>query len=359
MAFSRVFLYNHHETADFTCPSDSLEDRTAMVSLYPLRFEPIYRHYLWGGRRLELLFDRQLASQELYAESWEIVDHGGDQSVVQCGPLAGRTLHDLVEEYGATLLGQPKPTSAMEQVAGRFPLLIKLLDADQNLSMQVHPDDAMAARLDPPDLGKTEAWYVLATEPGGRIYAGLKPGVDRKALAQAIQQGTCDECVHWFEPTPGDCLLIPAGTVHALGAGVMVAEIQQASDTTFRLFDWNRLGPDGKPRDLHVEQGLEAIDFDAGPADPICISAAEKNMAAHLIECEYFSVSRWELDESVALGGDGHCHVIIVLEGSARFDGDPAEDAVSRGRTILLPAALPRVSIVPLGRTTLLDVRLP
>ncbi len=146
------------------------------------------------------------------------------------------------------LLGRHHPQS-------RFPLLVKFLDAALPLSVQVHPNDEQAARLNPPDLGKTEAWYILSADPGSTIYAGLRPGVDRQQLADAIGQGTCEKLLHHFQPKAGDCLFIPAGTVHALGAGLLVAEVQQSSDTTFRLYDWNRVGPDGKPRPLHVEQG--------------------------------------------------------------------------------------------------------
>ncbi|HLA86116.1 MAG TPA: type I phosphomannose isomerase catalytic subunit, partial [Thermoguttaceae bacterium] len=293
-----------------------------MISLYPLRFEPLYKHYLWGGRRFETLLGRRLTPGEVYAESWEIVDHGEDQSVVHFGPLAGRTLRELMNEHRDALLGPAVRREAPGVLAGRFPLLLKLLDAAQNLSIQVHPDDAMAARLDPPELGKTEAWYVLAAEPGSRIWAGLKPGVDRPTLARAVRDGTCDDCVDWFEPRPGDALLIRAGTVHSLGAGVMVAEIQQASDATFRLFDWNRLGPDGRPRPLHVEQALEAIDFDAGPVRPVPPIAGDVDRAVPILDCEYFALARWELTEQVSPAGDGRCHLLCVLEGSVTVEGD-------------------------------------
>src|SRR5262249_22949406 len=142
------------------------------------------------------------------------------------------------------------------------------LDAAHMLSVQVHPNDEQAALQTPPDLGKTEAWIILAAEPGSKVYVGLRPGVDPQQLAEAIAAGTCEELLYGFEPCAGDCLFIPAGTVHALGAGLLVAEIQQSSDTTFRLFDWNRVGPDGKPRTLHVEQALAVVDFDRGPIAP-------------------------------------------------------------------------------------------
>ncbi len=173
----------------------------------------------------------------------------------------GMALGTLVRELGADLLGRHHPQD-------HFPLLFKFLDVRENLSVQVHPNDEQAARLDPPDRGKSEAWFVLSAEPGSRVYAGLRDGVDRTALEPAVAHGQAESCLHSFEPAPGDCVLVPAGTVHALGAGLLVAEIQQSSDTTFRLFDWNRVGPDGLPRPLHVEQAVAVGGFSrrTGPA---------------------------------------------------------------------------------------------
>ncbi|MCA9268615.1 MAG: class I mannose-6-phosphate isomerase, partial [Planctomycetales bacterium] len=217
-----------------------------MHELYPLRMQPLFRRYLWGGRRLQTVLDKPLGSGDDYAESWEIVDHGADQSVVAAGPLAGKPLADIVAQHTRELFGRHAPLA-------QFPLLFKLLDCNRNLSVQVHPNDQQAAALDPPDLGKTEAWVILDAAPGSVIYAGLERDCDAAALEQAISAGRVDACLGRFEPQRGDCVFIPAGTVHALGAGLLVAEIQQASDTTFRLFDWNRVGADGRPRPLHLE----------------------------------------------------------------------------------------------------------
>jgi len=323
-----------------------------MTTLYPLRFQSILRRYIWGGRRLETALGKPLGPGDDYAESWEICDHGSDQSVVESGPLAGTTLGELVRKQGAELLGRHHPQD-------RFPLLLKFLDANRTLSVQVHPDDARAARMDPPDLGKTEAWVVLGAKPGGTIYAGLQPGVDRSALAEAIRRGTCEDCLHRFHPKPGDCVCLPAGTVHALGEGLLVAEIQQASDTTFRLFDWNRLGPDGKPRALHVEQGLEAIDYDRGPVSPQQPRETTRSGVSRLIECDKFILDRWQLDDAEPMGGDGRFHILAVLEGDLQIEGDPAADGICRGGTALLPGSLGPVSLMPQGRVLLLDAYLP
>jgi mannose-6-phosphate isomerase len=322
------------------------------TSLYPLRFQPILRQYLWGGRRLGTSLGKRLAPDGIYAESWEVCDHGTDQSVVEFGPLAGTTLRHLVDQCGGELLGRNYPQS-------RFPLLLKFLDAAQMLSVQVHPDDALAAKLNPPDLGKTEAWVVLEAEPEGLIYAGLAPGVDRAALVAAIGQGRCQDCLHAFHPSPGDCILLHAGTPHTFGGGVLVAEIQQSSDATFRLFDWNRLGPDGKPRPLHVERALEAIDFGRGPVEPQRPRPTDRPQVSRLVECRQFVLDRWEFDGPMAVGGDRRCHIIAVLEGAVRIDGDPAGAALPRGGTALVPAGLGPVQLSPQQRTVLLDAYLP
>jgi mannose-6-phosphate isomerase len=323
-----------------------------MASLYPLRFDPILRQYIWGGRRLESSLSKHLGLGNDWAESWEICDHEQDQSIVQFGPLSGTTLAQLVGQYGIALLGRHAPQP-------RFPLLLKFLDAAQTLSVQVHPNDAQAAKLIPPDLGKTEAWVVLEAEPDSLIYAGLKRGVDRNALARAIHEGSCQDCLHAFHPSPGDCIFIPAGTVHAIGAGLLVAEIQQSSDATFRLFDWNRLGPDGRPRPLHIEQGLDAVDFHRGPVKPQQPDPTDRTQVCRLVECEWFVLDRWKFAAPLSAGGDNRCHILAVLEGMVQIEGDPSNIALSRGGTALLPASLGPVRLTPVGDAMLLDAYLP
>jgi mannose-6-phosphate isomerase len=323
-----------------------------MPTLYPLRFEPILRHYLWGGRRLVDRFGKPDAGQSVVAESWEICDHGGDQSVVAFGPLAGRKLGELARDFTAEMYGSAEPPP-------RFPLLFKLLDAQTALSVQVHPNDAQAARLDPPDLGKTEAWVVLAAEPGSVIYAGLKRGFDRAALAREVARGTTELCLHRFEPRVGDCIFIPAGTVHALGAGLVVAEIQQASDTTYRLFDWNRVGPDGQPRALHVEQALAVVDDTRGPVEPQRPQRAGATGIERLVTCDKFVLDRWTLSEPQRLATAGRPQIIAVLSGRVQVEGDPAAQPLGPGATMLMPAACDNRVLVPAASTVLLCASLP
>lgn len=319
---------------------------------YPLRFKPVFRRYLWGGRRLETALGKPLPPGDDYAESWELADHGADQSVVEAGPLSGVELHRLVCRQGTDLLGQHAPQP-------QFPLLFKFLDAQKNLSVQVHPNDRQAARLSPPDHGKTEAWVVLHAEPGSRIYAGLKPDVDRQTLRQAIANGTADQCLHCVEPSAGDALLIRAGTVHAIGAGLVIAEIQQSSDTTYRLYDWNRVGPDGQPRQLHVEEALAVIDFETGP---VSLRDAEPTDAEHierLVSCDKFVVDRWQFESPRSVGGDQRCHLLVPLQGSVALERDPDQTALPPGQTSLLPAAAGALQLQPRGPVTLLDIYLP
>ena len=319
---------------------------------YPLRFEPLYRRYLWGGRRLQSVLGKQIGEGEDYAESWEIVDHGADQSIVATGSLAGKPLHELVTQHGKELFGRDHPQP-------QFPLLFKFLDAHRNLSVQVHPNDEQAQLLDPPDLGKTEAWVVLHAEPGSLVYAGLKRGFDRQAFAREVSRGTTELCLHRFEPRVGDCIFIPAGTVHALGAGLIIAEIQQASDTTFRVFDWNRVGPDGQPRPLHVEQALEVIDYDAGPVAASKPLPTDRSHVSRLVACDKFILDRWQFDTPQPIGGDDRFHILAVLAGMARISGDPADEPLMKGHVTLLPAAAGKRELVAEPETVMLDMYLP
>jgi mannose-6-phosphate isomerase len=300
--------------------------------LPPLLFTPIYRRYLWGGRRFASLLGRDLPAGEDFAESWELVDRRDDQSVVATGALAGRTLGDLVTHHGRALLGRHGGLTS-------FPLLFKFLDACRDLSVQVHPDDDRAARLDPPDKGKTEAWYVIDAAPGSRLWAGLKAGVDRDALAAALREGRCEEVLHVVEPKAGDCIFIPAGTVHAIGAGLVVAEIQQSSDVTYRLHDWNRTGPDGKPRPLHLEAGLEAVSR-FGPVDPSPHTSTSSPGVRRLATCDFFSFDEVTPGVDWSVGGDDACHLLAIVGGRVALDEAWGLPELGQGRTVLLPAEI-------------------
>lgn len=319
-------------------------------SPYPLRFRPLIKQTIWGGSKLGQLLGKRIGGEGNYAESWELVDHGQDQSIVENGPLKGKTLSQLIHDDASWMLG----AAASDD---QFPLLLKYLDCNRVLSVQVHPDDQYGAQMEVPDRGKTEAWYVVDAEPDSLIYAGLKPGVDRQALADAMAAGQTDSVLHSFHPSAGDCVFIPAGTVHALGAGLVIAEIQQSSDTTFRLFDWNRVGADGQPRPLHIEQSLDVSDYESGPVQAI---QSDKTMAGlqTLVRCDKFVLCSLETG-SDSIGGDGRFHIVTVPRGTATIQSDGDEIELRRGHSILLPAAMPKCSIAVRPDSTALTARIP
>ena len=339
-------MLKQHSQPQSLAPSPFMHDRPL------LRFSPILREYLWGGRRLGTDLGKPIGSGPHYAESWEVVDHGADQSTVSNGPLAGKTLHELVKQEGPALFGRHYPRD-------QFPLLLKFLDCNQTLSVQVHPNDEQAATLNPPDLGKTEAWVVLAAEPGSKIYAGLKPGVDRQILEYELARGNCEASLHQFEARVGDCVLIEAGTVHALGAGLLIAEIQQASDTTYRLFDWNRVDRDGKPRELHIQQALDVTNYARGPVNPVTPFATSDREIERLVECDKFILDRLRLSAPRALPDDNRFHILAVIEGAVSIGAGNENYKLRRGDTVLVPATTREVKIAPTDLAVLLDMFLP
>ena len=306
------------------------------MQAYPLLTKPVFQDYIWGGRRLGTELGKAIPDEGQWAESWEVVDHAQQQSVVTNGELEGEELGHIARSHSKWLLGDGE----LRQV----PLLLKYLDCNRVLSVQVHPGDAYAKAMSTPDLGKTEAWYILAAEPGAKLYAGLKAGVGPADLRAALAAGSVDDCLHVIEPSAGDCVFIPAGTVHALGAGLLVAEIQQASNTTFRLFDWNRLGNDGKPRPLHIEQSLEVIDFDAGPRqlqEPVKVSECREN----LVSCEKFVLDRLrDLSEPIPLENAGRMQLITSPRDSIILRWDGGELQLAKGQSVVLPAAMSAVT---------------
>ncbi len=319
--------------------------------MYPLRFQPNFRRYLWGGRRLGTTLHKDIGPESDYAESWEIVDRKSANSVVLAGPFRGQTLGHLIDRYGPELLGRQIyrnvcHRSLPEPLRGRFPLLFKYLDAHQNLSVQVHPDDEIGARLNPPDLGKTEAWYVMDAEPGSVVFAGLQAGVDRNRLSRAVADGMVDRVLHQISPRPGDCIFIPAGTVHAIGHGILIAEIQQSSDTTYRLFDWNRVDDAGNPRQLHVDQAIAVTDYERGPVAVQPPRPTGQTGVDELVACEKFVVNRWNLPPAGRrLVTDDRFRLLSVISGQMSVTGDPCGQPLMRGQTVLIPAAVGSVEL--------------
>ncbi len=323
-------------------------------SLYPLRFEPILRRLIWGGRRLGTVLHKPIGEGADYAESWELADYHDQVSVVSNGPLAGTTLRELLHTRPMELLGPA--LGARDQ----FPLLVKFIDAREDLSVQVHPDDEKGRRL-AGDNGKTEAWLVLAAEPGSVIYAGLRRGVGPEEFRRAIETGAVEPLLHRFPARPGDAVLIEAGTVHAIGAGVMLAEVQQMSDATFRVFDWNRVGTDGKPRELHIEQAMESIDFGRGPVDPMKTRVEDLGGAGtreRLPSSEYFILERWRLHEPIRIEQDRFT-ILVGLDGDLKLETAGPPVPLRAGQTVLVPAAVEECRLVPRGEAVVLTCVVP
>jgi mannose-6-phosphate isomerase len=303
----------------------------------PIRFEPIFRSYIWGGDRLASQLGKKPPGSGIWAESWEIVDHREGESIVAEGPFADWTLRQLIESFPNEVIGRDAPKE-------RFPLLLKYLDCQRVLSVQVHPDDSYGAQMAQPDRGKTEAWYVIEAEPDAKLYAGLKPGIDKQALAKAVANGDTEDCLHVLYPKPGDCVFIPAGTIHALGAGLLVAEIQQASDCTFRLYDWNRVDKDGQLRDLHIEQAMDVIDFDRGPVDFVARAGASNECPRTLVQCDKFHLDEFHRPGTFELTKQ-QMAIVTVPRGTALVITSEDEYTLATGQTIFIPHACDRTQL--------------
>jgi len=267
----------------------------------PLTFSPLYMTRVWGGRSLETLYSRPLPDEQPYGESWEITDRPEEQSVVNEGPLKGKTLHELWTQQREELFGK-------DLSGDRFPLLIKILDARDDLSIQVHPPTHLAESLGGEP--KTEMWYIADCEPEAKLYIGFKNGVSRGDFEQALTDGSVAEKVHAVKPKPGESIFIPSGRLHAIGAGFLIYEIQQNSDTTYRVFDWNRVGLDGQPRDLHVDESMKSIDFD--DFEPGMDEPVDDNIAS----CEFFNVDELDLSQGSSVKNhDERFSIITVVSG--------------------------------------------
>ena len=309
----------------------------------PVTFNPLYMERVWGGRELERVYHRSLPDPSLpFGESWEIVDREHEQSVVDEGPLAGTTLHELWCTRREEIFGHGYENHP------RFPLLIKVLDARDDLSIQVHPPAHLAAELGGEP--KTEMWFIADCDPGAKLYVGLKHGVTKANFEQAIGNGTVENCVHAITPQPGDSIFIPSGRLHSIGAGFLIHEIQQNSDTTYRVFDWNRLDLDGKPRQLHVAQSLTSIDFN--DFEPTMDSPDGDTLAI----CPYFKTNRKSLISGETIGNpeSGKFSILSVAAGTLE---SAAGRRFAKGQFLLLPGGA-----APLKATydsTVLQVTLP
>lgn len=324
--------------------------------LYPLRFEPIYECRLWGGRRLAHVLSAPLSGDGPVGEAWVLSDRDEHPSRVADGPLKGRTIGQLLEQ---------SPEQMMGRLAGRFrrfPLLLKFLDAREMLSVQVHPSDRQKDYLPAGETGKTEAWVVLEAGTESRIYAGLKPGTSAEGLRRALTAGKVADHLAFFTTKPGDGVFLPAGTVHALGGDLVVFEIQQNSDATFRLYDWDRGDArTGQPRALQVDQALACIDF-AGSAAGLVAPMVELTTPARrerLFDCEHFRLWRLGGQSPFTVGAGGVPRVLVCIGGDGQLEHDGAKYAVGKGDVLLLPAVVGACLCRPRGAVSLLEISLP
>jgi len=294
-----------------------------------LQFEPIYQERVWGGRGLESYLGRNLPGSTPIGESWELVDRPEAQSIVKAGPWKGKKLRQLLESDSREIMGPGWPS-------GRpFPILVKWLDCRDRLSVQVHPPAAIASKLGGEP--KTENWYFAKADAGAAVYAGLKPGVTKDSFEQAIGAGTVDQCLDRLAVKDGDSLLIHSGTMHAIDAGNIILEIQQNSDTTYRVYDWGRVGLDGKPRTLHVRESLESLAANSSPAPRLVRSEKAENV---LVRCREFMIRRVRLKAGarVVFRGGEQARIISVVVGALECDQTPGQD-VELGSNLLLPFA--------------------
>jgi mannose-6-phosphate isomerase len=325
--------------------------------LYPLVLEPIFKHRIWGGRKLETMLGKRLPPDQPIGESWEISCRGEDNSVIRNGPLAGKTLRDLMQTHPEELLGE-----RAEKGLRPFPLLNKFIDANELLSVQVHPDEKSAPRF-PGAEAKTEAWHILHAEPGATLVKGLKRGVTRRKLKEAICSNTVPSLLNTFRVSAGDTVFVPAGCVHAMGAGLVVCEMQENSDTTFRVYDWGRTGPDGRPRRLHIEQALEVINFsDTSPEKVPPVEIVEgRNRRKILVACRFFAAELLEQAEPIEeTPRTDRLDTYMVLEGAAAIRTTAHADVVvSAGDSFLVPASVGEYAVIPFGRLSMLKIFVP
>lgn len=313
-----------------------------MTISYPLLFKPLYRDYLWGGTRIASQFSREDTPSPC-AESWEVSAHPDGMGIVENGELAGQSLEALCTKYGKTLLGT-------HCVDNRFPLLVKIIDAKTRLSLQVHPDEVSAERYG--GEAKTEMWHILDAPKDAFVCAGLKAGVGPRILHDALIDKTVPSLLRTLNVVPGKSVFIPGGLVHAIGEGCLILEVQQNSNTTYRVYDWDRVGADGRPRTLHMRQALEVIDWHAVELDlmtPIPMkAAAAANKRDRLLRCDYFTMEKITLSEPEPVKPDGASfRVIFASEGSVELLWDGGKLALPHGRSCLVPASMPPYTINP------------
>jgi len=319
--------------------------------LYPLKFNPILKDKIWGGTKLKSLFGKPAVSEKL-GESWELSGYEGDESVVTNGFLAENNLPELTEIYMGELVGN----QIYEEYGLTFPLLFKLIDANENLSIQVHPGDEVAAERHN-SYGKTEMWYVVDADPGSELIIGFSDDCSRDEYLDALDEGRVESLLQKVPVSKGDVFFIPAGLIHAIGKGVVVAEIQQSSDITYRIYDYKRTDDQGNERELHTEQALDVIDFSAS-RQPKIVYKPVLNDITPLVTCDYFTTNMIRFNQIVTrnYGTLDTFVVYMCLEGNLVIEYDNQKTLVAKGDTVLIPACVVELHLIPDGEITLLEV---
>ena len=317
------------------------------MKLYPLKFGKVYKDYIWGGRNLSKI-GKELPESGNVAESWELSCHKNGMSTIINGEYSGMTLEDYIKNFGREVIGTTLPQKDVD----KFPLLIKFIDANDRLSVQVHPSDEYAFAHENGELGKNEMWYILDAEPGATLVAGVAEGVTKESFAKAIKENRVEECLNYINVKPGDVINIPDGLVHAIGKGIILAEVQQNSDTTYRVYDYNRVGADGKTRPLHVEKSLETINFSytgksCKSAEGLKISVGQNTEKTVKIANKYFSIELYELKNGKIMEkADGDkFYVYIICGGSGKISYKEGAQDIKMGETLLIPAAMGEYTI--------------
>lgn len=323
--------------------------------LYPLKFKPIFKDKIWGGSRIREKLGLDFAPLPNCGEAWLLSGVHDGESIITEGYLAGNTLNEVLEIYMDELVGQ----KVYDRFGSEFPILVKIIDAHDWLSIQVHPDDALAARRGT-GYGKTEMWYILDAEPGAELISGFNQAMTREEYLSALNQGTLKEKMNYEKVAEGDVFFIPAGRVHALGPGILLAEIQQTSDTTYRIYDWNRVDASGQPRELHTELAVEAIDFSM-PEHFRNGYTLEQNNPVPLVECPFFTTKLLAVDEFIELDySDLDSFVILIcLEGTVILRQEEQDYSLSAGEAMLLPATAEMIELVVEVPSRLLEVTIP
>jgi mannose-6-phosphate isomerase len=323
-----------------------------MSDLYPLKFETVLKEKVWGGNALAERYNKKATDSLKIGESWELSAIEDNQSVVSNGFLAGNNIEELIEVYMGDITGD----SVYEKFGNEFPLLIKFIEAREDLSIQVHPGDKLAKERHKA-YGKTEMWYILESEKGAKIYTGFKEGVTKEKYEEALVNGKMADLLNIEHPEAGDTFFTPAGRVHAIGAGTVLVEIQQTSDITYRIFDWNRKNSGREKRELHTELALEAIDFSAAGKNKIRIEP-DLNKQKNLVTCEYFNTNILRFNKPInkEYYFNDSFVVYICIEGEFLIKWDDTYDKVKKGETVLLPAMIKEVVLEPSGEASLLEI---